>query len=469
MALFNPKTEYDVVQKSIPIRYFHAYDEEYVIRPPYQRKSVWSRKKQQALLDSLFRRYYVPRIVIREVRLDEERTVQEVIDGQQRIITAQLFFSDSLALPKSLKDVHPDLPGSKFSKLPADIRQFVDRELVYDADIVKGIGDPRDPDHQRIATEIFWRLQQGESLNYMEIAHARLSSLSRNFITKYADDISFDYGKYEPVDSNPDKHPFFEIIDRNNNRMQHLALLARFLILEEADGPVDMKDTNIIDYVEKYQSKDGIGNLSFENTKQAKQVLSLMHDFNRVFKDDPMVSDSKGGLKELRIEYFIVSFFLLLRHLTIYYVFEDGDRDLFRHFLIDFHERWKAHREDDRDILVFSDNRQQSAAEIEIRNRILRQLFFDYAKRNDHAILTLDERRAFSEAERIHIYRRDGGMCQVCIKEDKPEKEALVPWHEYEADHVLPHSKGGKTETENAQVLCRYHNRQKGAKVIDSG
>jgi hypothetical protein len=37
---------------------------------------VWSRKKQQALLDSLFRRYYVPRIVIRQVRLNEERTVK---------------------------------------------------------------------------------------------------------------------------------------------------------------------------------------------------------------------------------------------------------------------------------------------------------------------------------------------------------------------------------------------------------
>lgn len=100
MGVFNPTTEYDVVTKSISIRDFHDYAEEYVVRPPYQRKSVWSRKKQQALLDSLFRRYYVPRIVIREVRLDEDSTVQEVIDGQQRIITAQLFFSGELTLPK---------------------------------------------------------------------------------------------------------------------------------------------------------------------------------------------------------------------------------------------------------------------------------------------------------------------------------------------------------------------------------
>ncbi len=35
-------------------------------------------------------------------------------------------------------------------------------------------------------------------------------------------------------------------------------------------------------------------------------------------------------------------------------------------------------------------------------------------------------------------------------------------WVSYDADHVVPHSKGGQTLVENAQVLCRYHNQQKG-------
>src|SRR2546426_8156445 len=89
--MFNPRTAYDVGFDTIAIKDLADYKEEYVVRPPYQRKSVWSRKKQQALLDSLFRRYYIPRIVIRLVRLDEECTVKEVIDGQQRITTAQDF------------------------------------------------------------------------------------------------------------------------------------------------------------------------------------------------------------------------------------------------------------------------------------------------------------------------------------------------------------------------------------------
>jgi 5-methylcytosine-specific restriction endonuclease McrA len=54
-------------------------------------------------------------------------------------------------------------------------------------------------------------------------------------------------------------------------------------------------------------------------------------------------------------------------------------------------------------------------------------------------------------------------MCTLCLDEGKPEREARVAWSEFQADHVIPHSKGGQTIVENAQVLCRYHNVQKGA------
>ena len=167
---FNPEQEYLVTETKIFINEFHAYAEEYITRPPYQRKTVWSKKKKENLLDSLFRRYYVPKIVIREVRLSKDKTVREIIDGQQRINVVQEFFDDKLKVPRSLKDLHPDLPGKYYSKLGVDFRRFIDREIYYNADLVKNIDDPRNPAHQKIATEIFWRLQQGESLNFMEIA-----------------------------------------------------------------------------------------------------------------------------------------------------------------------------------------------------------------------------------------------------------------------------------------------------------
>ena len=123
--MFNPKPQYEVVQDALPIRDFKDYWEEFVVRPPYQRKSVWSKKKKQALLDSLFRRYYVPRIVIREVRRDATRTAREVIDGQQRITTAKEFLADELPLPDSLADIDASLPGATYSTMPPELRRFV--------------------------------------------------------------------------------------------------------------------------------------------------------------------------------------------------------------------------------------------------------------------------------------------------------------------------------------------------------
>ena len=78
---FNPKTEYTIVQNQFTIEDFYRYDEDFITRPPYQRKNVWSNKKKQALMDSLFRRYYIPKLVIREVRLSDNETVKEIIGG----------------------------------------------------------------------------------------------------------------------------------------------------------------------------------------------------------------------------------------------------------------------------------------------------------------------------------------------------------------------------------------------------
>ena len=366
--MFNPPKKYHIEPRTINLKDFADYPEDYVVRPPYQRKSVWSQKKKLDLLDSLFRRYYIPRIVIREVQISDQEVVKEIIDGQQRIVVAQEFFGDHLRLPKSLGDINPELPGKKRSKLPVAVKKFVDKQLVYDADIVTGIEDPKNRRHQEIATEIFWRLQQGESLNYMEVAHARLSSLHRNFVVKYADDIGFDYEQYKPRDDNPHKHRMFTIIDRPNNRMQHLALLTRFLILEDAGGPADVKNTDVMDFIDQGQRPDGIGNTTYENESVAKAALANMTALYNIFKNDPMVADG-SPMKEFRVEYFIISFYLLLRHLRKYYAFGPKEGQIFWEFTLDFYKQWRG-RGEQTEILVFSDHRQQSVNDIELRHQI---------------------------------------------------------------------------------------------------
>ncbi len=461
---FNPKQEYLIIEDKIHIKDFFDYREDYITRPLYQRKSVWSVKKQQSLFDSLFRRYYVPRLIIREVRLSQDRTIKEIIDGQQRITAMQEFFNDEFKLPASLKDIHPDLANKFFSELSSELKKFVNKELVINADIVKNIEDPKNPDHQKVATEIFWRLQQGETLNYMEVAHAKLSSLSRNFIVKYSDDETFDFEKYVPLDQNPNKHPFFQIIERNNDRMQHLTLITRFLLIEEADGYTDLKDSAVTDFIDKFDDKNGVGNYSFENQEIAKSCIRNLNLFYDIFKDDPMF-DENTGVKELSKEYVIVSFYVLIRHLKQYYVISEVEKQLINKFFFEFYQRWAKQDQNDFDVVVFSNNRQQSRKNLEERDMILRQIFFDFLTKESASLKTLDHKRLFNEAEKIKIYRRDNGLCQKCLADGKPEKEAQVTWTEYQADHIFPYAKGGQTTTENGQVLCKYHNVRKGAKV----
>jgi hypothetical protein len=461
---FNPKQEYLITEDKIHLKDFFEYREDYITRPLYQRKSVWAVKKQQSLFDSLFRRFYVPRLVVREVRLSQDRTVREIIDGQQRITAVQDFFDNKFKLPASLTDIHPDLDNKYFGDLTTELRKFIDKELVINADIVKNIDDPKNPEHQRVATEIFWRLQQGEQLNFMEIAHAKLSSLSRNFIVKYSDDETFDYETYIPIDENPNKHKFFQIIERSNNRMEHLTLMTRFLIIEEANGYVELKDTAVTEFIEKFDDKDGVGNYSFENNEIAKNCIRNLNLFYEIFKNDPMF-DEENGIKELSREYLIISFYLLIRHLKKHYAIGDTEKNLINKFFFAFYERWKKGEQDDLDINIFSNNRQQSQNNLQERDIILRQIFFEYLKTQNVSLALLDNKRLFNEAEKIIIYRRDKGLCQQCLNDGKPENEAQVTWTQYQADHIFPYAKGGQTTIDNAQVLCAYHNVRKSATV----
>lgn len=464
---FNPRSEYTIVPREFSIKDFHEYGEDFVTRPPYQRKSVWKKGKKQSLMDSLFRRYYIPKLVIREVRLSDDRTVNEIIDGQQRITTVQEFFANQYPLPKSLGDISPELSGKYYKDLGSDVRKFIDKSLKYQADVIKDIEEPDNVRHQIIATEIFWRLQQGETLNYMEVAHAQLSSLTRNFIVKYADDQTFDHEEYEPVDNNPDKLPFFSLLNVDNNRMKHLQFMARFVMIELGGGYADLSDKKIEAFINEAKIQNGIGDYSYEKEPAAQEVLKTLRTYYSIFQDDPIL-DEQNGVKELSVEYFIISTYLLIRHLRKHYVIDEQMKKTIKTFIYTFYKRWKTYDESaDNDMLSFSNHRQQGESDLGIRDRIMRQIFFEYLKENNLEIKEKDKQRAFSELERIIIYRRDKGLCQQCLRGGNPEHEAKVSWSEYQADHVIPHTMGGQTIIDNGELLCTRHNQSKGAKVIN--
>jgi hypothetical protein len=62
--------------------------------------------------------------------------------------------------------------------------------------------------------------------------------------------------------------------------------------------------------------------------------------------------------------------------------------------------------------------------------------------------------RAFSENQKREAFERQKGVCPVC--------EKTFDITQMEADHITPWSKGGRTVSENCQMLCRDDNRRKG-------
>lgn len=63
------------------------------------------------------------------------------------------------------------------------------------------------------------------------------------------------------------------------------------------------------------------------------------------------------------------------------------------------------------------------------------------------------ERAKVSNGLRQEIFERD---CYTCVNCGSTEKESL------EIDHIMPISKGGKTEPDNLQTLCHDCNFRKG-------
>ena len=98
----------------------------------------------------------------------------------------------------------------------------------------------------------------------------------------------------------------------------------------------------------------------------------------------------------------------------------------------------------------------------EIEQETARLIFDDDVQRKPGIypyILTREEKhlniRAFSDSMKQKVYEKQAGICVRC--NDK------FTIKEMEADHITPWSKGGKTNEDNCQMLCKKCNREKSA------
>ena len=84
----------------------------------------------------------------------------------------------------------------------------------------------------------------------------------------------------------------------------------------------------------------------------------------------------------------------------------------------------------------------------------------DFEKIPSGIVVELDKERIFTRAQRYQAWVDQDGVCPRTGKVI-PEEE-INNYDKWAADHVFPHSKGGKRTQENCELVCRKYNESKG-------
>lgn len=371
--------------------------------PDYQRPAVWTRPQKQLLIDSMFRDYDIPKIYLHKTGRD----TFDVIDGQQRLRTIWEYFSGEFALPKNADPVDDmEIAGKKYDDLDMDL---MDKLNSYNLDFV--VLDDVTEDE---ISEMFLRLQNGTTLKAQEKRNAYPGNM-RNYIKQLA------------------THPFFvNSVNFKNSRFSHEHVAAQLTLLTINGEICDVKDRNLNAMYMDNQDFDGNG----DTAKKVKRVLNYLL---RMFPEKT---------PELK-RYNVVSLYTLVKDLMESYAIKDREQE-FAQWFIDFEtmrmlEAEKPEDQQDARLAIYQSKTKDSTDAMDslrYRHEFLKESLLSTIP----DLEPKDSQRNFDEAQRQVIFRRDRGICQEC--------GVRCEWNAWQADHIVPWSRGGKTIVSNGQVLC---------------
>lgn len=380
--------------------------------PDYQRPPVWSKTQKQLLIDTILRGYDIPKMYWRKIGKSPDK--YEVVDGQQRLRAIWEFMEGKFSLGKNAEPIDGlELKNITYAGtpnvLPDELRLSFD---TYTLDVII----MTDTDEEEVR-EMFLRLQNGTSLKAQEKRNARSGNM-RDFVKQIASHKLFDHCNFE------------------NSRYTFDLIAAQMIRIELQAGPCNVKNADLNKMYEN--------NEDFEtNGSKAKKIRRVLDFLLRAFPE-----------KTPELErYSVLSFYLLVSFLIERYVTADLEKSLHDWFIsfeiyrreqkaldiencdpeiISYHDR-TSHSTDSEDSLAW-------------RNEYLLRKFFEFNPK----IELKDNNRLFPHEQRLAIFRRDAGKCQLKLKCDGVKCD----WDNWEADHIIAWSKGGKTVVENGQVAC---------------
>ena len=193
------------------------------LRPFYQRRNRWDKKKQSQLIESFLINIPVPPIILYEKKYN----VYEVMDGQQRITALQDFYENRLQLTEL--ELWPELNGRTYNELPGNIKAGIDRHSI--STIVLIIKSKSSPEDALFLKQLaFARINTGGvALSRQEIRNCSFDGQFNQLLLELAINPIFKESWNIPIDD--------EEIQKNNlyKKMEDAELILRFFALRNSD------------------------------------------------------------------------------------------------------------------------------------------------------------------------------------------------------------------------------------------
>jgi 5-methylcytosine-specific restriction endonuclease McrA len=390
------------------------------LKPPFQRNPVWSPKNRSYLIDTILHNDPVPEVFIQVETDSQGSTKYSVVDGQQRIRSILDYIEGTYSILESESE---DFGGKKFKDLPSDRKkdfwdyQIVTRELkTSDENEVKAI---------------FKRMNKYVTpLNSQELRNATYRGHFIELATQLSGD---DYWTENKIVSANDVR-----------RMVDIEYISEILIAM-LHG-VQTKDQDAIDgFYKMYDDQFA------EKEKIRKEFISVRNKLEEIMGDlRPTRWNNKPEFYSL-----FLAFNELIREYSIPSARYDAIRDALCKFAsevdnaIHSSDRGASHSNQQIVDFVSATISQTTDKEKRLRRiRIIRELVIPF-------LVAKDPRREFNEEERRIAWAiTNDKSCGVC-------GEKVSNWDDYHLDHKIPHSKGGKTELQNAQITHKKCNQSK--------
>jgi hypothetical protein len=402
-------------------------DGELALQPNYQRNYVATDQIASRLIESILLDVPIPVIYLAE----EQDGSYSVIDGQQRLTSFLSFlegkFPDGRIFKLSGLKVLPELNRKSFSDVDDELQKKI-RSTTIHSIIIKRESNPD------IKFEIFERLNTGSTkLNEDEI---------RNTVYR---------GSYIELLSNLSENPTFHSLVKKDNfkkRMIYRGMILRFFALSERSY------TNYKASMKQFSNKElrDNRNLNPEKSKEYKARFEHCLDLVKVVFGDmafrryiPGNENESGKWASTQIN---MALYDLQMVGFVNYSKNDvlSNADIIREELLN---------------LMTTDTTFQNLIGYKTSNT-------DNVKKRFRMYMDMLEKvigdkqysqRVFPYSIKEQLFK-ENPYCAI-------SKQRILSIEDSEVDHIIPYSKGGKTELSNAQLVLRYFNRAKSDKIED--